>query len=98
MSKDDAINIQKNFNLNERKRIIIKFLLHIKMSETTYYQRNREKMLKRARDYYQNKNEASKDKARNKYGKLSLKNKNIKGKYGRNRQQNMSEKGIQKLK
>ena len=38
MSKDDAINIMKNFDLNENKRSIINFFRNVKMSEiTTYY-------------------------------------------------------------
>ena len=30
------------------------FLLYIKMSEKTYYQRNRDVILNRAKDYYKN--------------------------------------------
>ena len=37
------------------------------MSETTYYQRHREKMLNRAKDYYKNNKEVLKDRARSKY-------------------------------
>ena len=33
------------------------FSFYIKTTETTYYQRNRVTMLKRAKDYYQNKKE-----------------------------------------
>ena len=36
------------------------------MSETAYYQRNREVMLNRANEYYQNK-EVLREKSRNKY-------------------------------
>ena len=36
------------------------------MSETTYYQRNRETMLKRAKDYYQNKKRSIKRKGKKK--------------------------------
>ena len=37
------------------------------MSETTYYQRNRQRMLKRAKGYYQNKKEVLRERAKNKY-------------------------------
>ena len=40
MSKDDATNIMKNFDLSEKSRI---FHPISKISEKTYYQRNREK-------------------------------------------------------
>ena len=42
------------------------------MSETTYYQRNRETMLKRAKDYYQNKKEVLRERAKNKYSWIKL--------------------------
>ena len=47
------------------------FLLYIKMCETTYYQRNREKVLNRAKDYYENNKEVLREKAKTKYRKLS---------------------------
>ena len=59
------------------------------MSETTYYQRNRETMLKRAKDYYKNNKEELREKTKNKYRKLSDGDKNIKREYGRNRYENM---------
>ena len=37
------------------------------MSETTYYQRNRQRMLTRAKGYYQNKQEVLRERAKNKY-------------------------------
>ena len=43
MSKDDAIRIMNNF-----------FSLYIKVSETTYCQRNRETILNRVKEYYEN--------------------------------------------
>ena len=52
MSKGDAINRMNNSNLNEKSRLLQIFLLYIKRSETTYYQRNREKKLNKANDYY----------------------------------------------
>ena len=50
-------------------RIIIIFLLYIKMSETTYYQRNWDIIPNRAKDYY--KNDRLRDNARDKYRNLS---------------------------
>ena len=41
------------------------------MSETTYYQRNRDVVLSRARDYYKNDKERLADNARDKYRNLS---------------------------
>ena len=41
------------------------------MENTTYYQRNREKMLSRAKDYYENDKERLRDQAKNKYRNLS---------------------------
>ena len=60
-------------------------LLYIKMPETTYYQRNRETVLNRAKYYYENNTEVLREKAKNKYRELSEEEKNIKRKYGRNR-------------
>ena len=37
------------------------------MSETAYYQRNREVMLNRANEYYQNNREVLREKSRKKY-------------------------------
>ena len=37
------------------------------MSETTYYQRNREVILKRAKDYYENSKELLRERERAKY-------------------------------
>ena len=51
-----------------------KMLLYIKMSESadlTYYQRNREVILNRAKDYYENDKKRLKEQARDKYGNLS---------------------------
>ena len=41
------------------------------MDNTTYYQRNREKILNKAKDYYKNNNERLREHARNKYRNLS---------------------------
>ena len=60
------------------------------MGETTYYQRNRETALK-------NNKEVLREKAKNKYGKLSEEEKNIKREYGRNRYKNMFEEKKQRF-
>ena len=50
------------------------FLLYIKMSESAdliYYQRNRDVILNRAKDYYENDKERLREQARDKYRNLS---------------------------
>ena len=49
MSKDDAINIMKNPNLDKKVDHCNFFLLYTKMSELTYYERNRETILSKAK-------------------------------------------------
>ena len=51
----------------------------------TYYQRNREVMLNRANEYYENNKEVLREKAKNRYSELSEEENNIKREYGRNR-------------
>ena len=41
------------------------------MGETTYYKRNRETILNRAKEYYKNNKEVLRKKARNKYREFS---------------------------
>ena len=53
------------------------------MSETTYYQRNKEVNLNRAKDYYRNNRDELKVKARNKYRELSEEEKTLQREYGR---------------
>ena len=59
------------------------------MSETTYYQRNREVILNRAKEYYENKKELlrererERERAKNKYRELSEEEKNINREYGK---------------
>ena len=53
------------------------------MDNTTYYQRNREIMLNRAKNYYENDKERLREQARNKYRNLSEEDKNKKRKYGK---------------
>ena len=72
--------------------------LCIKMDNTTYYRRNREKILNRAKDYYENDKERLREQARNKYRNLSEEDKNKKREYGKNRYHNMSEEKKQELK
>ena len=60
------------------------------MCETTYYKKNRETILNRAKDCYENNKDVLKEKAKNKYRELSEEKKYIKREYGRNRHLNMS--------
>ena len=53
MSKNDAINIMKNSNLNEKSGLLYNFLLYIKIKESTYYQRNKETILNREKKLLQ---------------------------------------------
>ena len=53
------------------------------MSETTYYQRNREVILNRAKDYYENNKKLLREKVKNKYKQLSEEKKKIKREYGK---------------
>ena len=48
------------------------------MSNTTYYQRNRDVILNRAKDYYENDKEKLREQARDKYRNLSEEDKNKK--------------------
>ena len=68
------------------------------MSATTYYQRNREEILNRARDCYENNNDLLRERAKIKYRELSEEQKNIKREYGRNRYHNMSSENKKRLK
>ena len=52
--------------------------------KTTYYQRNRERILNRAKEYYENNKKRLREQEKNKYRKLSNKEKNIKREYRRN--------------
>ena len=55
------------------------------MSGTTCYQRNRQVILNKANEHYENNKEVLREKAKNKYRELSEKELNIKRYYGRNR-------------
>ena len=61
------------------------------MSELTYYQRNRDVILIRVKDYYENDKKRLREQARDKYRNLSEEDKNKKREYGKNRYHNMSE-------
>ena len=55
------------------------------MDNTTYYQRNREIMSNRAKNYHKNDKERLREQARNKYRNLSEEDKKKKRQYGKNR-------------
>ena len=68
-------------------------------ADLTYYQRNRDVILNRAKDYYKNDKERLRGQARGKCRNLYEEEKNKKKKeYGKNRYQNMSEEKKQQLK
>ena len=83
-------------------------LLYIKISgcnsvecnsvELTYYQRNTDVILNRAKDYYENDQVRLRGKARYKYKNLSEEEKKKKREYGKNRCHNISEEKKQRLK
>ena len=68
------------------------------MSNTTHYQKNRDVILNRTKDYYENNKKRLKEQARDKFRNLSVEDKKKKREYGRNRYRNMSEEKKQKLK
>ena len=55
------------------------------MNNTTYYQKNREIILNRAKDYHENDKERLKEQVKNKYKNLSKEEKIKKREYGKNR-------------
>ena len=67
------------------------------MSRTTYYQRNRDVILNRAKDYYENKKEL-RESAKNKYRELPENEKDVKRQYQRDRYHNMTFEKKQRLK
>ena len=58
--------------------------------DLTYYQKNRDVILNRAKDYYENDKERLREQVRDKYRNLSKEEKNKKREYGINRHRNMS--------
>ena len=72
----------------------------IESTYLTYHQRNREVILNRAKDYYENDKKRLREQARDKYRNLSegdKKEKIKKGEYEKNRYHNMSEEKKQRL-
>ena len=67
------------------------------MNNTTYYKKNGEIMLNRAKDYYENDKGRLREQARNKYRNLSEEDKEKNREYGKNRYRNMPEEKKQKL-
>ena len=61
------------------------------MTDLTHYQRNKDIKLKREKDYYENDKERFRKQAREKCRNLSEEEKNEKREYGKNRCHNMSE-------
>ena len=53
------------------------------MDDTTYYQRNRDIILNKAKEYYKNNNERLKEQAKNKYKNLCKEDRNKKREYGK---------------
>ena len=101
MNKDDEINIMNDSNLVDKRGFIKMFLLHIKMSkitDLTYHKKNREVILNRDKDYYENDKERLREQTRDKYRNLSEEEKNKKREYCKNRYQNMSEEKKKRLK
>ena len=68
------------------------------MNNRTYYQKNGEILLNRAKDYQENDKERLREQARNKNRNLSKEDKKKKREYGKNRYHNMSEEKKQELK
>ena len=70
------------------------FVIYIKVSENndlTYYQKTRDVVLSKAKDYCKNNKERLREQARDKYRNLSEEEKNKKREYEKNRCHNMSE-------
>ena len=80
--------------------LYIFFFVYIKMSEITdltYYQRNRDAILNKAKDYYKKNKEKLKEQARDKC-KILSEEENKKREYGKNRYHNMFEEKKQRPK
>ena len=84
------------------KRVFYKIIsLYTKLSESvylTYYQRNRDVILNRAKDYYENDKERLSEQAMDKYRDLSEEEINKKRDYWKNRYRNISEEKKKMLK
>ena len=97
MSKNDAINIVENFNLNEKSGSLIFFIMYKKWVKQ-FIKKNRNVLLNRAKYYYKDDKERLRDNARDKYRNLSEEEKNKKREYGRNKYHKMSKEKKQNLK
>ena len=67
-------------------------------ADLTYYRRNQDVILNRAKDCYENDKERLREQSRDKYRNLSEEEKNKKREHGRNRYRNMSEEKKQRSK
>ena len=80
--KRDAKILMANSNLTDKKVHYKKvFSLYIKMNNTTYYQRNRDMALSKAKENYKNNNGRLKKQSRDKYRNLSEEDKKKKREY-----------------
>ena len=70
----------------------------IEYDNLTYYQKNRDVILNRAKDYCKNDKDRLRGQARDKYTNLSEEEKNKKEEYEKNRYHNMSEEKKQRIK
>ena len=68
------------------------------MSDTTYYQRSRDVILNRAKNYYKYNKKRLREQGKDKYRDLSEEAKNKKREYGKNRYHNIPLEKKQKLK
>ena len=68
------------------------------MTDLTYYQRNKDVIINKAKKYYENDKKSLREQARDNYRNLSEEDKNKKREYGTNRYHNMSGEKKQKLK
>ena len=87
------------YELNISKKLF--FSLYIKMAENTdltYYQKNKDLILNKAKDYYKNDQERLREQARDKYRNLSEEEENKKRECEKNRYHNMYEEKQQRLK
>ena len=68
------------------------------MSGKTYYERNRDVILNRAKHYYENNEELLRERSKNKYRELPENEKDVKSLYQRDRYHNMTAEEKQRLK
>ena len=85
MSNDDTINVRKNSNLNGKHGLLQIFYYIQEWVIKLLITENREVILNKAKECYENNKERLMEQARNKYGELLEKEKDIKREYGRNR-------------